>query len=295
MWPWVRGSSVALVVAAGVFVALSHAQAAELRVGTRDGERTAIVLPAGQGSAPTVIVLHGAFSTAEWTMRHYGFAEAAAARGFAAVFPQGLRGCWNDGRNPFPWRADDVAFLKVLAGELMAEGVADPGRIYLAGVSNGGMMAMRMLCEASDLFAGAGTIIANMPMAVGSKCQPSRAVPIVMFNGSADTWVPYRGGGVGFLNLGGYVWSTQKTADFIAHANRCSAEPAMSDVSIDAMSITRFGWTGCDRRANVTLYRVNGGRHEVYGSMNVLSGTRSGNHRHVVSAADTIMATFANE
>jgi polyhydroxybutyrate depolymerase len=295
MWRWVRGSSVTLVVAAAAIIVQSQAHADELRVKTRNGDRTAIVLPAGRGPAPTVIVLHGAFSSAAWTARHYGFAEAAAARGFAAVFPQGLRGCWNDGRNPFPWRANDVAFLKVLAGELMAEGVADPTRIYLAGVSNGGMMAMRMLCEASDLFAGAGTIIANMPMAIGAKCQPPRPMPIVMFNGSADTWVPYRGGGVGFLNLGGYVWGTQQTADFIAHANRCGAEPAMSDVSIDAMSITRFAWTGCERRANVTLYRVNGGRHEVYGSMNVLSGTGSGNHRHVVSAAETIMATFANE
>jgi polyhydroxybutyrate depolymerase len=295
MWPWLRGSSVALVVAAAAIIVQSHAHADELRVKTRNGDRTAIVRPAGRGPAPTVIVLHGAFSSAAWTARHYGFAEAAAARGFAAVFPQGLRGCWNDGRNPFPWRADDVAFLKVLAGELMAEGVADPSRIYLAGVSNGGMMAMRMLCEASDLFAGAGTIIANMPMAVGAKCQPPRPMPIVMFNGSADSWVPYRGGGVGFLNLGGYVWGTQQTADFIAHANRCDAEPAMSDVSIDAMSITRFAWTGCDRRANVTLYRVNGGRHEVYGSMNVFPTTRGGNHRHVVSAAETIMATFANE
>ena len=156
MWPWLRASAVALVVAAAAIVVQSHAHADELRVKTRNGDRTAIVLPAGRGPAPTVIVLHGAFSSAAWTARHYGFAEAAAARGFAAVFPQGLRGCWNDGRNPFPWRANDVAFLKVLAGELMAEGVADPSRIYLAGVSNGGMMAMRMLCEASDLFAGSG-------------------------------------------------------------------------------------------------------------------------------------------
>ncbi|NJO34082.1 MAG: prolyl oligopeptidase family serine peptidase [Rhodospirillales bacterium] len=257
---WIRRGLMALAVAAGALVGEVQAQTGDLRVETRQGRRTAIVAPAERGPAPTVIVLHGAFSSAAWTMRHYGFAEAAAARGFAAVFPQGLRGCWNDGRNPFPWRADDVAFLKVLAGELIAEGIAEPSRIYLAGISNGGMMAMRMLCEASDLFAGAGTIIANMPMAIGAKCHPARPMPIVMFNGSADSWVPYRGGGVGFLNLGGFVWGTQQTADFIAHANRCNAMPATSDVSIDDMSVTRIAWTGCDRRANVTLYRVNGGR-----------------------------------
>jgi polyhydroxybutyrate depolymerase len=211
------------------------------------------------------------------------------------VFPQGLRGCWNDGRNPFPWRADDVAFLKVLAGELIADQVAEPGRIYLAGVSNGGMMAMRMVCEASDLFAGVGTIIANMPSSIGAKCQPARPTPVVMFNGSADRWVPYNGGGVGPLHFGGFVWGTEQTADFMAQANGCAVRPAVSDVSIDAMSVTRLAWTGCDRRANVTLYRVNGGRHEVYGSMNVFSTNRSSSHRQVVSAAETIVAAFAGE
>ena len=290
---WVRATALALA-AAGALVAYPRVQAGELRVEMRGGQRTAIVLPAGSEPAPTVIVLHGAFSSAAWTMQHYGFAEAAAARGFAAVFPQGVRGCWNDGRNPFPWRADDVAFLKVLAGELMAERIADPSRIYIAGVSNGGMMAMRMLCEASDLFAGAGTVIANMPAAIGARCQPSRPVPIVMFNGSADRWVPYQGGGVGPLNLGGFVWGTEGTAGFMAHANGCAPRPYVSDVSIDDMNVTRFAWTGCERRARVTLYRVNGGRHQVYGST-ISHHALFGRPKQVVSAAETIMAAFAGE
>jgi polyhydroxybutyrate depolymerase len=295
MWTRLLTRVAALSIAAGALLIHACAQAGELRVGTREGVRTAIVMPAERGPAPTVIVLHGAFSSAAWTAHHYGFAEAAAARGFAAVFPQGVRGCWNDGRNPFPWRADDVAFLKVLAGELIADRVAEPGRIYLAGVSNGGMMAMRMLCEASDLFAGAGTIIANMPAAIGAKCRPARPVPIVMFNGSADRWVPYLGGGVGPLNLGGFVWGTPQTAAFIAHANGCSQGPVSSDVSIDDMSVTRVAWTGCERRADVTLYRVNGGRHEVYGGVNLSLPMRGSNRRQVVSAAETIVAAFANE
>ena len=283
------------LAAVSALLAPRSVQADELRVQTRNGQRTAIVLPADRGPAPTVMVLHGAFSSAAWTMRHYGFAEAAAARGFAAVFPQGLRGCWNDGRNPFPWRADDVSFLEVLAGELMAEGIADPRRIYVAGVSNGGMMAMRMLCEASELFAGAGTVIANMPASIGARCHPSRPVPVVMFNGSADRWVPYQGGGVGPLNLGGFVWGTEQTAGFMAVANGCAERPYVSDVSIDDMSVTRFVWSGCERRARVTLYRVNGGRHQVYGGMVSHAGLFGRQHQQAVSAAEMILAAFANE
>jgi polyhydroxybutyrate depolymerase len=288
---WVHRSLMAIAMAAAQ---ICFAQAADLQVETREGVRTAIVLPADSGPAPTVIVLHGAFSSAAWTARHYGFADAAAARGFAVVFPQGIKGQWNDGRSNKPWKPNDVAFLKVLVGELIAERVAEPSRIYLTGISAGGMMTLRMLCEASDLFAGAGTVIANMPVATGAGCQPARPVPIVMFNGSADPWVPYRGGGIGPLALGGVVWGTERTADFMAHANGCGARPTVSDASMDAMSVTRFVWTGCERRANVTLYRVNGGGHEVYGSRKFLPAFASG-RRHMVSAAETIIAAFANE
>src|SRR5947199_169312 len=76
---------------------------------------------------------------------------------------------------------------------------ADPRQVYIAGISNGGMMTFRMLCEASELFAGAATVIANMPANVGARCAPRKPLPVVMFNGTADPLVPYDGGGVGFL------------------------------------------------------------------------------------------------
>ena len=110
--------------------------------------------------------------TAAQTARSSGFAEAAAARGFTAVFPQGVNRQWNDGREDGHISSiDDVGFLRQLVDELISRGIADRARIYLAGISNGGMMTFRMLCEASELFAGAATIIANMPAGVGEGCR----------------------------------------------------------------------------------------------------------------------------
>jgi polyhydroxybutyrate depolymerase len=279
-------------VLAGAALTGAPARADTLRIDTRTGPRRAIVLPARTEPGPAVVVLHGAVNSATWAARRFGFAEAAAARGFTAVFPEGVGLTWNDGRSGFASYADDVAFLRRLVVELTERGIAEPDRIYIAGVSNGGMMALRMVCEAAELFAGAGTVIANMPVATGADCHPTRPVPIVMFNGTADRLIPYDGGGVGPFSLGGFVWGTEETAAYMAEANGCGRGPFASDSVIGKTSVTRIVWSGCP--ATVTLYRVNGGRHSVLGRHRVLHAL-FGKHRDELSAAETIMAAFAGE
>jgi polyhydroxybutyrate depolymerase len=281
---------IAALVATHLVSAPAHADT--LSIETRTGHRRAIVLAARQQPAPAVIVLHGTITTPLWAARRFGFAEAAAARGFAAVFPEGVGLQWNDGRRGFASHADDVAFLRRLVVEIVERGIADPDRVYISGVSNGGMMALRMVCEAAELFAGAGTVIANMPVATGADCHPARPVPIVMFNGTADGLIPYDGGGVGPFNLGGHVWGTEETAAYMAEANGCGRGPFASDSVIGKTSVTRIVWNGCP--ATVTLYRVNGGRHSVLGRHRI-AHMLFGKHRDELSAAETIMAAFAGE
>jgi polyhydroxybutyrate depolymerase len=94
-----------------------------------------------------------------------------------------------EGRNS---SIDDVAFLRQLVHELIGHRIADPARLYLAGISNGGMMTFRLLCEHAELFAGPATMIANMPAGVGEHCSLRKPVPLVMFNGTADPLVRIR-------------------------------------------------------------------------------------------------------
>jgi len=121
------------------------ARALDMVISTNDGPRTAIVLPAGQSPRPTVIVLHGAAATAEIIVRESGFAEAAAAAGFTAVFPQGFYRRWHDLRSGGFDGPDDVAFLRALTTRLIEEKIALPTRIYIAGISNGGAMSFTMM------------------------------------------------------------------------------------------------------------------------------------------------------
>jgi polyhydroxybutyrate depolymerase len=289
-----RAGVVALAIAA-MLTGWSPARADEIRIETKDGTRSAIVVLNGKQPAPTVIVLHGATIGAQQTMRGSGFAEAAAARGFAAAFPDGIYRLWNDGREDRTSGVDDVGFLRRLVSELIARGIADQARIYLAGISNGGMMTFRMVCEASELFAGAGTIIANMPAEIGEACQPKKPLPIVMLNGTADPLVPYGGGGVGFAGRRGNVWAAERTAAFMARGNGCG-EPATHALATgsatDATKVVRLDWSGCRSARPVTLYRIEGGGHQLFGRPSILP-VILGPGTQQISAPEVILELFA--
>jgi polyhydroxybutyrate depolymerase len=266
-----------------------------MHVTTRQGAREAIVLQSVRTPAPTVIVLHGATITATQTARSSGFAEAAAARGFAAVFPQGVNRQWNDGREDGHISSiDDVGFLRQLVDELVRRGIADRERIYLAGISNGGMMTFRMLCEASELFAGAATIIANMPAGVGERCHVHKPLPLVMFNGTADPLVPYEGGNVGFRGQRGRVWSAERSAEFMARIDGCAAmqvKPLPIPASTEPVRIERLEWSPCRTGQPVALFRLEGGGHQVPGRPQFLPGLL-GLGSLQINAAEEAMETF---
>jgi len=275
-------------------IAIPPARAETTHIVTNQGVREAIVLRSRQGPAPTVVVLHGALGTAERTARTSGFAEAAAAHGFTAVFPQGIKRQWNDGREAHAAGVDDVGFLHDLVGSLVGRGVTDPAHVYIAGISNGGMMTFRMLCEASQLFAGAATIIANMPARIGARCLLRKPVPVVMFNGTADPLVPYEGGGVGFIGARGQVWAAEETAEFMADANACEAARALPlpvNSWGEQVRVTRIEWTHCRTGRGVALYRFDGGGHQVPGRRQFLPLFLGPGYRGL-RAADEAFAFF---
>jgi polyhydroxybutyrate depolymerase len=294
LWKHAASIGLAIVLLTGAVTA-GGARESEIVIPTRDGPRTAIVLGPRAAPQPTIIVLHGATMTAESTIRVSGFAEAAAAHDFTAVFPHGLRRQWNDERAGGPGGADDVAFLSALVDRLVRDGVALPGHIYLAGISNGGMMSFTMACKAGNLFRGIGTVIANMPAGIAPCDLPP--LPLVMINGTADPLVPYEGGGVGFAGGRGDVWSVKRSAELFIRRNGCKDHdeqmlPGRS--SFDTTTTTKLTWSSCQSGKSVTLYKVNGGGHQISGEPAFLPrmlGQSSGDFR----AADEIVKMFAGE
>lgn len=287
-----------LVLVAAVVAATTVASAAvrasdhNLIIETADGPRHALVLPAGSGPRPTVIVLHGALGTGAGTARTTGFAEAAARRGFSAVFPDGLERQWNDGRSGKAGGPDDLGFIRALVQRLAADGLADPRRIYLAGISNGGMMSFRLVCKSPELFAGIGTVIANMPAGI----EPCAAgpMPVVMINGTADPMVPYRGGEVGLRGGRGQVWSAERTAAFFARRDGCGASSMVALPHRDNFSVTdvtEIRWRECRVNGGVSLYRIEGGGHALPGRR-ALAPHLLGPSNFDIDSAEVILDAF---
>lgn len=264
-----------------------------LVIATADGPRHALVFSAGV-RRPTIIVLHGKDATAAEIAARTGFVEAAASRGFTAVFPDGLDEAWHDGRFPIAEPPDDVGYLTALVARLVSDGTARPGRIYLAGISNGGMMTLTMACKAGKLFAGFATIIAAMPLPLAG-C-PLMPAPLIMINGSADPVMPYAGGAVGMHgNHRGSVLGVEQTTALFARADGCkghSARALPDRVKEDGTTVTRITWSGCRAHDPVSLYRIEGGGHEVPGRPST-DTPDYGLSNLDISAADTILAAFA--
>ncbi len=193
-----------------------------------------------------------------------------ARENLVAIYPNAFRREWNDGREgrqQTRGNADDVAFIRALVKALVDEGIADPKRIYVTGPSNGGMMTLRLLCEAPELFAAAAPIIASLPVDTAGKCKPTRPLPVLVINGTADPLVPYAGGGVGFAGRRGNVISTDETMTRLRRINGCSdanTTERLPDLDPDdGSTVTIASWTSCSSGAPVVLYRIDGGGHRI--------------------------------
>lgn len=271
-------------------------------------ERIYIISAPTSGSPrPAIFVLHGGGMSANSGLRSTGLEPLVARENLVAIYPNAYRRQWNDGRESARLQsrheaADDVAFIRALVTAMVNEGIADAKRIYVTGPSNGGMMTLRLLCEAADIFAAAAPIIANFPADIAAGCKPARPVPVLVMNGTADPLVPYAGGGVGIAGRRGRVISTDETMANLRRVNGCS-EPVKSERlpdfdPDDASTVTITSWTNCSSSAPVVLYRIDGGGHRIphrNGGRMPMMDRLLGRENHDFDAPEAIWAFFRDK
>ncbi|MGB9642345.1 MAG: alpha/beta hydrolase family esterase, partial [Candidatus Ratteibacteria bacterium] len=114
-------------------------------------------------SFPLVFILHGGGGSGENMAAFTGFGTLAETDGFIVVYPDGYQRYWNDGRDSFSSRMDDVKFLRTVFKSISKEFSIDRIRVYAAGISNGAMMCYRLGVEMSDVFAAIAAICGNLP------------------------------------------------------------------------------------------------------------------------------------
>ena len=252
--------------------------------------------------APVVFALHGGKGTADRLQGYLGLNAVADRDGFIAVYPQGLQNVWNDGRKtkvkaPRQTGAvDDVAFLNGLADALVTQGIADPDRIYLMGVSNGGFMTLRMACEGSSRFAGFGAVIASLPLAAKETCKPGRPLPVVMINGTDDTLIRFDGKNGRFGILGNMA--PPDAAAFIAGLDGCGAPVDTHLATVDSADTTRVAkrvWSGCKPGSAVEFVTVKGGGHQppsTKSASGIILEMFLGSRSHQIDTAETMWDFF---
>jgi polyhydroxybutyrate depolymerase len=225
--------------------------------------------------APLLFFLHGGNGTAPRRALQSGFNDIADRDQFIVVYPQGVDYGWNDGRakDALSGHADgdatvdDVAFFRAMIDDFIKRGEADPKRVYVIGGSNGGMMTQRLACEATNRIAAAAAIVASIPVAISAACKPSRPLPILMMNGTADPLVPFEGGQV--AGNRGAVIPVMETVDFWRRHDGCANNPELSQMPdrdpADGMRTDIFAWRRCSADSEVVFFRMNGAGHGLPG------------------------------
>jgi polyhydroxybutyrate depolymerase len=220
----------------------------------------------GKKSLPIVIVLHGGGGNADKMPGLTGFNEKADAAGFIVVYPNGTGPVsdeklltWNCGfccGYAMDNNVDDVNFIRQLIDRAEKNLKVDPARIFVTGISNGGMMTYRLGCELADKIAAIAPVAGSMGDWTVKSDSP---VSVVIFHGTADQHVLYNGGApiIKFDTHDRIDKPVSYAVDFWVQHNGCSTEIKRGVSG----NITRDTYSGGRGGSEVVLYTIFGGKH----------------------------------
>ena len=224
---------------------------------------------------PLLILMHGGGGSAAQVQRSTQMDVDADQYGFVVAYPNGSGRLgdtlltWNSGHccgYALQNQVDDVGFLSLLIDRLIEHYSIDPNRVYLAGMSNGAMMAYRAGAELADKVAGIGPVSGSIGGRVTESGfeiippSPTQPVSVMAFNGKQDQHVPYEGGiGPAAINEGRVDLSVDASISYWVEADGCDALPetikqANGNIIIDTYS-------GCKGDTQVVLVTIVDGGH----------------------------------
>ena len=249
-----------------------------------------LYIPANLPAAPSMLIyLHGA-NGGLYEGQNNGWTTKAGKVGFIAAYPQALPNnsgitSWNLYFNhSFTNPPNDVGFIRALIDELEKTRAIDPKRVYVTGMSNGGMMTYRLACELSDRIAAAAPVAGALNL---ENCQPARPVSMIIFHGTADEHVLFDGGEP--LKKADTHRRVDKSVGyavtFWVKRNGCSEIPQREEKGSIRSEIYREVKEGTE----VALYTVKGGGHAWPGGESYLLGVEP---TREISATDLMWDFF---
>jgi polyhydroxybutyrate depolymerase len=212
---------------------------------------------------PLLVVLHGGGGSGAHFEQVSGFDAVADGAGFITAYPDAVRPpgdqvpTWNAGDccgYAARTGVDDVAAVHAVITQVMATHRIDPARVFVAGYSNGGMLAYRVACQLARLVAAVGVQSATLEFA---PCRPAHPVSLLHIHGTADDHVPLAGGqGSAGRSRADFAPPLQGAAT-IATEDGCGPEPpAAPDAGNPARQVR--DWQGCPAGVAVEFVTVQG-------------------------------------
>ncbi len=231
-----------------------------------------VAAKAGSGRLPVVINWPALGLTGSQQALVTGYDPLAQAQGFVVAYPTGVpsntssQDSWQLVDSYAPQR-DDIAFANTLIDTLIAHWCVDPARVYSTGYSNGAFFTARLVCRLADRIAAA-VMVAGVYHPAG--CDPARPVPMVAYHGTADTSIPYHGGGRSILAGSGWPGIKGFFDDVIpdefakfAADFRCNPHPTLTRIGSD---VIRRQFVGCANGVPMSFFEIVGGGHTWPGS-----------------------------
>ncbi|MDH3202028.1 MAG: alpha/beta hydrolase-fold protein [Myxococcales bacterium] len=236
-----------------------------------DAERPAqVVVPSDYTTStryPLIVVLHGRGATGAANAIYLGASQRVEERQFVLVAPDGTqdtegRLAWNAGAidSVFePEAPDDIGYVRSLIAEARKTYRLDGHRIYLLGTSNGGHLALDIICEdpasVTAVLSQAGALPADVPCADGT-------VSLLSVHGTEDEVVAF-GGGV--RESGITILSAVNLVAGFAERSGCGPLEMLANLDLVPMppgAETRVrSYSDCDAQAESALWVVQQAPH----------------------------------
>jgi polyhydroxybutyrate depolymerase len=226
-----------------------------------------------QKPLPMVVVIHGAFDTAQGVEKFSGFSDLADRENFIVMYPNGVGifgflQHWNAGHccgKAADDNWDDVGFVAAAIEDVQARVMIDSSRIYMVGFSNGGMFTYRFAAERGDLLAAAAPMAASIggkPSADAPEWHipvPAQPLSMIIIHGLADDDIPYEGGISRHRGGTRTYWSVDESVKFWVMHNGCNPKAVVTRLNDGNVSLK--SWGNCRDDTEVALCLIKGWGH----------------------------------
>ncbi|MBX9666151.1 MAG: hypothetical protein K2X93_00975 [Candidatus Obscuribacterales bacterium] len=206
---------------------------------------------------PLVVVLHGGGGDARSAEWDSVMSKQSEKDNFVVAYPNGFMRTWNAGQCCGLARVhniDDVKFVRLMISRLVEQLGVDRDRVYVTGLSNGGMLTYRIASELADVVAAVAPVEGCMYDVESTSDTP---ISVIAFHGKNDHVVRYEGG-LGWL--GAYQLKAAPVASAIEYwmkRNQCDPTPIREEQG----NLVKELYTNGKNGTEVCLYTLKDGKH----------------------------------